>query len=474
VPETLPTFHFTSPTGTDSYPFDPNGAIFWAGRYHLGFILGSNDDCDRHFWWGHASSADLLEWKLHPPMLSPSPLDPDTGIFSGNAFVDRKGRVVIHYHGVNAGNCIATNDGDDELNSFVKLPSNPVMTEPGWDPFGWLEGNVYYSISGGMPLPSSPELASVAAVYKCTDDEQSDWTLVGDLMAHDLPDVEADEDVSCPELFTLGDRRLLLCISHKRGARCYLGRFENEQFHPEQHVRMNWPGGACFAPETLLDPRGRRIFWAWAYGSPTSMTLPRILSLDEDGELRTGPAEEIDRLRRAHRRFESCTVEADEEAELQPLRGDCMELGLTIDPQRSAECGIKVRCSPDGQEQTAIAYDVERKILRIELSKSSLDEEALPQTFIFTKLDNPRVSAQEAPFELRAEEALQLRVYLDRSVLEVFANGRQALAQRIYPSRDDSLGVRLFSVGGAAAFSAIDAWEMAPIVVRRPNAPPQI
>jgi beta-fructofuranosidase len=51
-------------------------------------------------------------------------------------------------------------------------------------------------------------------------------------------------------------------------------------------------------------------------------------------------------------------------------------------------------------------------------------------------------------------------------MLEVFANGRQCLTQRIYPTREDSLGVRLFSLGGAASFPSIDVWDMAPIVVR--------
>ena len=54
-----------------------------------------------------------------------------------------------------------------------------------------------------------------------------------------------------------------MCISHMVGARCYVGRYEKEKFYPEQHVRMNWPGGTCFAPESLVDAKGRRIFWAW-------------------------------------------------------------------------------------------------------------------------------------------------------------------------------------------------------------------
>jgi beta-fructofuranosidase len=81
---------------------------------------------------------------------------------------------------------------------------------------------------------------------------------------------------------------------------------------------------------------------------------------------------------------------------------------------------------------------------------------------VMTGVANPDVTLQEAPFELKPGEMLDLRIYLDRTMLEVFANGRQCLTQRIYPTRPDSLGVALFSTGGEAAFDSVEAWDMAP------------
>ena len=57
---------------------------------------------------------------------------------------------------------------------------------------------------------------------------------------------------------------------------------------------------------------------------------------------------------------------------------------------------------------------------------------------------------QRAPLALQPREPLKLRVFVDRSVVEVFANDRQCMTQRIYPARRDSLGVALFSNGGSA------------------------
>ena len=57
---------------------------------------------------------------------------------------------------------------------------------------------------------------------------------------------------------------------------------------------------------------------------------------------------------------------------------------------------------------------------------------------------------------------LQLRVFVDKSVIEVFANDRQAITRRVYPERDANDRVALFARGGSAACSAIRTWDMMP------------
>ncbi len=58
--------------------------------------------------------------------------------------------------------------------------------------------------------------------------------------------------------------------------------------------------------------------------------------------------------------------------------------------------------------------------------------------------------SQQAAFELGEGECLELHVFLDRSIIEVFANNRLCLTKRIYPSLENSLGVYAFAVGGRA------------------------
>jgi len=127
---------------------------------------------------------------------------------------------------------------------------------------------------------------------------------VGDFLKFEPPGVVIGEDISCPNFFRIGDKWMMLCISHPWGCRYYLGDWDtkNEQFVPQIHERMNWrrddqsfirPGyGDFFAPESVLTPDGRRVMWAWLITDEPNiekksiMSLPRELSLANDGTLR--------------------------------------------------------------------------------------------------------------------------------------------------------------------------------------------
>ena len=72
---------------------------------------------------------------------------------------------------------------------------------------------------------------------------------------------------------------------------------------------------------------------------------------------------------------------------------------------------------------------------------------------------------ETAPIRLDPDEPLQLRVFIDHSVVEVFANGKQCVAARVYPGRSDSTGVSLRAQGSPAVLRSLDAWKMKNIYV---------
>ena len=68
---------------------------------------------------------------------------------------------------------------------------------------------------------------------------------------------------------------------------------------------------------------------------------------------------------------------------------------------------------------------------------------------------------EEAPLEIKNGEPLVLRVFIDRSVVEVFANDKQAIARMVYPTLGGH-GISLFSEGGNIIVKSVRAWELSP------------
>jgi beta-fructofuranosidase len=175
--------------------------------------------------------------------------------------------------------------------------------------------------------------------------------------------------------------------------------------------------------------------------------LPRTLWLGEDGTLRMRPVAELEALRSHERSWEKVALAAGEARGLEGVVGDSFESNVEIDAGNARQWGVRVRASPDREEETLLDYDADDRQLVFDSTRSGVAG---------------RKVVERAPFALRAGERLTLRVFVDKSVVEVFANDRQPLGRRVYPGRDDSLGVALFVGGhGTAKFRATTAWEMA-------------
>ena len=464
-----PGYHFVTLEGGCS-PFDCNGAIYWKGRYHLFYIFQN----EKGHCWGHASSSNLVHWRHHPTALAPEPGDPDRRIYSGSALVNKHGVPTIFYHGVKAGMCIATST-DDELIHWTKSPHNPVIAIPKegdpaygvynvFDPVAWMHDRHYYAALGNLQLlrkfgeNMKPEDRG-DTLYLFRSDDLINWTYLHPLYKSDRKWTEETEDNACPEFFKLGDRWVLLFISHNKGCQYYIGRFENERFYPESHARMSWVDHAFFAPESCRDDKGREIMWAWIFdgrektlressGWSGTMSLPRVLAPAKDNTLRISPPAELEILRYNPRQMQNLTIATDAELPLKDIRGNSIELSLEMAPQAARRFGLKVCASPDGEEQTVVFYDTLQKKLGIDTTRSGIDQ-------------GPK-SVEAGPLELGPGEPLKLRVFVDKSVVEIFANDRQAVMRRIYPTRKDSLGVALFSQGGPTKIQNLKAWQMMP------------
>jgi len=458
-------YHLMHPGG-DSDPGDPNAAFYLDGVYHLHYIL-------RHPWKGgqsfsfvHVTSPDLLHWTWQPTKLQPA--FTGHGMFSGTGFMTLDGRPAVIYHGHNSGRNQIAIARDRQLSAWEKPYPVEVVHPDGrpadivhWDPDCFIVGDTYYAISGGnrQPLFKSKDLRN--------------WTLVGDFVAREFPDVTIGEDISCPNFFRMGNKWMLLCISHPLGCRYYIGEWDaqGEQFVPERHGRMNWrrddqPVFGCgqrtdfFAPESVLTPDGRRVMWAWLtsigpenrFLRKTIQSLPRELELPPDGILRIRPLRELEGQRQDGQTRRDLVLPAAGEkgCHVAPVAPGPALAHLADLPGEAAELRVVVP-----------RQEAERKLFGITLFAD--DKQGGLPIILRPETGALRVGSVEAPFavkDLPPREDVELRVFVDRYLVEVFANDRQAVLFA-WPEAK-SRAVHGFSIGAPTTIRSLDIWKIRP------------
>ena len=450
-PENWMTYHLAHPGPGNAWPADPNTAFYYEGRYHLHYIYHNRTG----YAFAHVSSKDMVHWKWHPTVLAPTIVG--HGMFSGTGFFTKQGKPAIIYNGQGSGRIWIQYALDDQLDSWSKpeivLPrtaDGKVRNIGGTDPDCWRIGETYYAMTGA----GNPQL------MKSRDLEN--WTYLGDVLHEDYPadlGVPKGEDISCANMFKIGRKWMLLCISHRLGCRYYLGDFKDEKFLPDFHAMMSWNGVHFFAPESLLAKDGRRVMWAWVmHGRLTSpsgiQSLPRELELPDDGVLRIKLLRELETLRYDRKQEKKLTVKNNSTHVLEHMAGDALELKVEFKAPTAKEFGVDVLCDEDGQNGLRIAVIAENKTLKIGTGNTPVvlcDRGCC-------KLDR----IIHSPFELKQGEDLTLRVFIDRNLVEVFANDRQAVAVA-FEKCHTLANTRLFTQGSDLQVNEVTAWKMKPI-----------
>ncbi len=466
-----PIYHYLPPEGL---LWDPCAAMFWKGRYHLFYLHSSwaeggpprRPDGYMYKAWAHISSADLVHWDRHRNAV-------DRGQ-TGNIFLFDGTPTIIFPHPDGGGaSCIASNPEGD-LMGWRFEPTDPVLRHPvqgtglypdNNDVTAWQEGEWCYALTGTRDTAGNGDTQHL---FRSRD--LAAWEYVDRFYESDRRWTSGKDDCSCPDFFELGSKRMLLhyCHHHPHGSRYYLGRFEDQRFYPEAFDRINWPGGNLHAPRTMLDEKGRRILFAnlnegrsmnacVASGWMGVLSLPVIISLAPDrNTICYEPVPELQAFRQDLAQRQEVGIGTDMEIPLPEARGDCLELDLEMEPRGASEFGLKVRCAPDGSEETLVSFTLEPPTIQIDFQKASLRDD-------LTYHQDPRIQA--APFDLKQGDCVKLRIFLDRSVLEVFAGDQRYLVQRIFPTHPDGLDVKLYSRGGPTYVRRLRAWQMGGMIV---------
>lgn len=473
-----PRFHFVSPAG---WLNDPNGVCQWDGTYHLFYQYNPEGAFHHRILWGHATSPDLVSWTDQPVALEPSAGPDADGCWSG-VLVNDGGTPTLVYSGrldERELPCVAV--GSPDLSTWTKAPENPVIAAP---PAGvditayrdhcvWREGSRWRQLVGS----GIRGRGGTAFLYESAD--LRSWDYVGPLFIGDAyQGSPADTDWTgtmweCVDLFRAGSGSLgsepadgspdVLVFSAWDDGRTHhplywTGRYSADSFEPAALHRLDYGGRYFYAPQSFLDEAGRRIMFGWLQEGRTDaamveagwsgvMSLPRVTTLADDGTLQFAPVPELEKLRGNHTSLPGRELAGTLDT---GVTGNQLDIELDLQLAPGSVLRLAILGSGDGAEETRIELsrpaDGAVGLLRLDRTRASLD----------SSVD---AGEKSGPVPM-SEGRVRLRVLVDRSAVEIFANGRP-LTARAYPTLGG--GHVTLSATGSVRLLSFDAWTMADI-----------
>ncbi|MBY0013709.1 glycoside hydrolase family 32 protein [Paenibacillus typhae] len=462
---------------------DPNGLVYFEGEYHLFFQHHPDGMSMGEMHWGHAVSRDLINWEELPVALVPDELGM---IFSGSAVVDWKnttgffgdkpGLVAIFTHHLNmpegqpAVQYQSIAYSKDNGRTWIKYAGNPVLTHDSFidfrDPKVFWDANasrwvMIVACGQTVCLYHSPDLIH--------------WTFASEFGAG----IGSHDGVwECPDLFPLpvdGDKdnvKWVMLVSigadpaFEEGSRTqyFTGSFDGAVFTPDEaSQRIRWidygrDNYAGVSWSDLPEEDGRRLFigwmsnWMYAPQTPTegfrgAMTIPRELSLEtRNGEetLIQKPAKELEAAR--------IPVLSLKDASVQEINAACA--GLELDAYlieaklpRGTSAGFRLKAGAG--EHTVAGINAQTEELYVDRSASGkADFHSL-----FAGVHSAKLAAPA--------EVYDLTIYVDRSSLEVFAGGGQAVITDLIFPGPASAGLAAYADQEGQVFLSLELYELA-------------
>lgn len=457
-----PRYHFSPQR---NWKNDPHGLIYHADEYHLFYQHHAHDTVWGPMSWGHAVSDDRVTWQHLPIAISPDDIG---GIWTG-CVVDDRGDTsgfsadgalvaVYSYEDQSVGLAYSTDRG----RNWQRYPGNPVIPSPGGnfrDPqvFWWAETQRWH-----MAIACEQSIQFFASA------NLRSWQKTGEFTAP----LGNEAPWEVPDLFSIGQgaqRQWVLLVSMGgaptggQGVRYFVGEFDGHTFHSQDGMAEDcWLdfGPDNYAGSTWKDgPDSRRVYlgwmndWRYAEALPTQVwrgaaTIPRELELVETAKgfrIVQHPLTELKRLRWAKNQWGSTSIDVDTNL-LQDIRGNQYELCLRLRPQAAEEVGLLLlkgyHCTLD------IQYNSPQKTLSVNRRDSGL---------VHFHDDFPSIASSEINLQ---GDTLTLQIFVDHSLVEVFANeGEAVISMQVFPDEDGQELV-LYARGGVACLESMEFWRM--------------
>lgn len=458
---------------------DPNGFCYYNGEYHLFYQYFPYGSQHGPMHWGHVKSKDLVKWEHLPVALAPDMFYDADGCFSGSS-IEKDGKLYLMYTGQTnpdpekpenirqIQNIAVSDDGVD----FVKSEANPVLTardlpenalpQDFRDPRVFKHRDEFYSVIASRHLDGSGQLL----LYKSKD--LINWDYVGVLLRSEN---KLGKMWECPDIFQLEDTSVVIISpqfleadgdKYQNVHSCFymLGQMDIENCSFEYHTIDEIDGGFDFyAPQTLIDEKGRRIMIAWMqmwdrrfptheknHGWSGGMTLPRELKI-VDGKLYQLPVEELMKYRTSSVDYKNIIVK--DSLSLDRIEGQNIELELVIDAQEANKFGLKIL--KNEEQETVIYYDKKDGKFVFDRSKNGEDLGGV-------ETNDSKKGIRKTAVNLYGNK-LKLRIFIDRCSVEIFLqDGERTMTSTVYPC-DTGKNIEFFT-DSEILIKELNKWEI--------------
>lgn len=479
---------------------DPNGPIYWKGKYHMFFQYNPHAAVWGDMHWNHAVSTDMIHWRHLPIALAPTPGGPDAdGCFTGTAVVNNGVPTLIYTgvksvpksestlddgHNIYRETQLYATSSDAMLGTWTKRPTPVIATPPpglkvtGFrDPAPWREP----SLAGGqwlMAVGSGIQHQSgMLLLYKSPD--LQNWEYLHPLLGGAQTGGSASNPVDsgdmweCPDIFPLGNKHVVI-YSTQGKALWKVGQIDPASltFHEEQSGVLDH--GSFYAPKTQLDKSGNRILWGWipesrpeaeyhSAGWSGLMSLPRELTLGPDGRLRIAIIPQADKLRK-HEQKLSLNPAKDGSKELEAsarIHDACAELQCTVSPAADGNFApFSLDLLNTASRTTAPATPTD--------AGSDATPTTSPTSILSIRYShaNPKelvVDQARLPLSLTPGQPLDLRFFIDGSVIELIACNQAAFTKRFYYPGQTAPEIAISITGDPKAITRLILWPLNPI-----------
>jgi beta-fructofuranosidase len=450
-------FHIQPETGLLN---DPNGFSFFNGEYHLFYQWFPLGPVHGLKYWYHTKSKDLVHWENVGIGIEPKEFFETHGVFSGSALVyDEK--LYLFYTGNTRDEnwvrhpyqCLAVMDKKGVIKKFKepvirKVPTG--YTDHFRDPKLWKHEDTFYAVIGAQ----RENLTGCVVLYRSSNLKK--WEFLGEIETR-LKNFGYMWE--CPDYFELNQKGVLIfspqglepegdCYQNIYQSGYLIGEklnLESRNFNHGDFKELD-RGFDFYAPQTMLDPHGRRILVGWmglpdiSYptdknGWANCLTLPRELSI-KNNKLIQQPVQELQTLRK--KRVEMEDLIENQTKYYFEFDGLTYELICEFKNVDAKEFGLHLRANEN--EKTVIKFDSNEQ--KVVLDRSHSGEPVATEYGTVRKCQ-------------LIGEKIKFHIFVDVSSVEIFVNdGQQVLSARIFPKRE-SRQIRFFASKGKVKVKAV-------------------